>query len=352
MNRDEDSLIGFLIFPGFPMACLTSMIEPLRAANEIAGKEAFRWKLVSEDGKRVEASAKVGFDPDVGLDDCGDLDQLFLLSGPSSCFANPAASEGKLRKFVRHGATVGAVSGGVFPLARAGLLTGYKTSVHWCYEAAFHAEFPDIDASEDVITLDRNRLTASGAAAAFDLSLGLIEKALGPDVAVETACWFQHPLVRGEGVTQRRPTFAAESTQDMLPPLIADAVQMFADHIEDPLNIADVADAVGVSVRQLERMFQKTTGNTPLGYYKSLRMHKARQLLLYSKETMIQIALAVGYSSSAVLAKNYKDVFGIHPREDREKINMFRVRNNAIVPQADRRTGQPVSADISEDVDI
>ncbi len=334
MNRNKDTLIGFLIFPGFPMACLTSMIEPLRAANEIAGKDAFRWKLVSEAGNRVEASAKVGFDPDVSLEDCADLHQLFLLSGPASRFANPTVSEGTLRRLVRHGASVGAISGGIFPLARSGLLTGYATSVHWCYEAAFKAEFPDLDATEDVITIDRNRLTASGAAAAFDLSLNLIENTLGADIATEVACWFQHPLVRGEGVTQRRPTFAAESTQDMLPPLIAEAVQIFSDHIEDPLNIADVADAVGVSVRQLERMFQKTTGNTPLGYYKSLRMHKARQLLLYSKENMIQIALAVGYSSSAVLAKNYQDVFGIHPREDRKKVNMFRVRDNTIVPSA------------------
>ena len=334
MNRNKDMTIGFLIFPGFPMACLTSMIEPLRAANEIAGTDAFSWKIVSEDGARVEASAKVGFDPDMGLDTCDGLDQLFLLSGPSSRFEFPSTSEGKLRKLVRHGASVGAISGGIFPLARSGLLTGYATSVHWCYEAAFKAEFPELDATEDVITIDRNRLTASGAAAAFDLSLALIEDTLGADIATEVACWFQHPLVRGEGVTQRRPTFAAESTQDMLPPLIAKAVQIFADHIEDPLNIADVANAVGVSVRQLERMFQKTTGNTPLGYYKSLRMHKARQLLLYSKESMIQIAISVGYSSSAVLAKNYQDVFGIHPREDRKKINMFRVRENAIVPSA------------------
>ena len=120
----------------------------------------------------------------------------------------------------------------------------------------------------------------------------------------------------------------------MLPPIVRKAVEIFADHIEDPINVADVADAVGVSVRQLERLFQKTTGNTPLGYYKSMRMHKARQLLLYSKDSIIQIAIAVGYSSSASMIKNYIDVFGIHPKEDRKKINIFRVRDNTIVPPA------------------
>jgi transcriptional regulator GlxA family with amidase domain len=334
MTVDKIIQVGFLIFPGFPMACLTSMIEPLRAANEISGKEIFVWKLVSEQGERVEASAKVWFEPDLALDQTDELTQLFVLSGPSSRFDNPVTSEGKLRKLARHGVVMGAVSGGVFPLARAGLLDGHTTSVHWCYEGAFEVEFPDLVATEDVIAIDRRRVTASGAAAAFDLSLHLIEDVMGPGVATEVACWFQHPHVRGEGITQRKPTFNGESTHDMLPPIVRQAVEMFANHIEDPVNIADVADAVGVSVRQLERMFRKTTGMTPLGYYRTIRMKVARQLVLYSKDTMIQIATAVGYASSGTLIQTYEDVFDIHPSKDREKINMFRVRENAIVPRA------------------
>jgi len=262
MNNNEITQIGFLILPGFPMACLTSMIEPLRAANEIAGQTAFGWTLVSETGARVEASAHVWFEPEKALSDCEGLDQLFVLSGPATPFDDPTAAHGKLRKLARHGMVMGAVSGGVFPLARAGLLDGYTTSVHWCYEAAFAAEFPDLTATEDVIMLDRRRMTASGAAAAFDLSLHLIEQSLGAGVATEVACWFQHPLVRGEGVTQRKPNFAAESTSDMLPQVLRDAVDIFSQNIEDPIKVADVADQVGVSVRQLERMFQKTTPRT------------------------------------------------------------------------------------------
>lgn len=332
MHANEKNHIGFLIFPGFPMACLTSMIEPLRAANEIVGRDVFGWTLISEDGERVEASAHVWFDPNVSLVDLQEIEQVYLLSGPSSQFAYPERSNGKLRKLARHGTIMGAISGGVFPLARAGLLDGHTASVHWCYEAAFAEEFPDFLTSTDVITIDKRRLTASGAAAAFDLSLHLIEQALGSDVATEVACWFQHPLVRGQGVSQRKPTFAAESTSDMLPRVVRDAVAMFTDHLEDPLNIGDVANEVGVSVRQLERMFQKTTGSSPLVYYRSLRMHKARQLLLYGKYSMAEVAAAVGYSSSSTLIKNYTDVFGIHPKEDRKKVNMFRVRDNSIVP--------------------
>jgi transcriptional regulator GlxA family with amidase domain len=334
MTANENIQIGFLIFPGFPMSCLTSMIEPLRAANEITGKDLFSWRLVSEDGKRVQASAHVWFEPDLILEDCGKLDRLYVLSGPTSIFSKQSKSNGTLRRLARHGVAMGGISGGVFPLARAGLLDGHITSVHWCYEAAFAAEFPKLEATEHVIVLENECHTASGASAAFDLSLHLIEEAMSADVATEVACWFQHPLVRGLGVTQRKPTFAAEITNDMLPPIVRKAVDIFTSNMEETVKIADVAKDVGVSARQMERLFLRSTGKTPLGYYRSLRMHKARQMLLYGKDSMIQIALAVGYSSTASLSQTYVEVFGIPPKEDRKKINMFRVRENAILPQA------------------
>lgn len=334
MTENKITQIGFLIFPGFPMACLTSMIEPLRVANEISGTEVFAWTLVSEDGARVQASANVWFEPDAALEDCGKLDQLFILSDPASQFTSPQTSNGVMRKLARHGVQMGAISGGIFPLARAGLLEGHVTSVHWVYEAAFAAEFPQLEATEHVIVLGKERLTASGAAAAFDLSLHLIEAAIDANVATEVACWFQHPVVRGQGVTQRKPTFAPEVTNDMLPPMVRKAIDMFAANIEETVKINDVAREVGVSVRQLERVFVQVTGKTPLRYYQSLRMHKARQMLLYGNESMIQIALAVGYSSTASLAKTYIEVFGISPKEDRKKINMFHGREVAELPVA------------------
>jgi transcriptional regulator GlxA family with amidase domain len=140
--------------------------------------------------------------------------------------------------------------------------------------------------------------------------------------------------MRGQGVIQRVPTAGSSSTDDMLPPIVRKAVEMFASHIEDPINVGDVADAVGVSVRQVERMFKKTTGKSPLHYYRAMRMKAARQLVLYSKDTMTEIALAVGYASATPMVQNYEEVFGVHPSDDRAKINMFRVRENVIVPSA------------------
>lgn len=88
MNDVKTQSVGFLIFEGFPMACLTSMIEPLRAANEISGQEAFSWSLVAETMAKRRSSAGISFEPDLALSDLTRPDYLFLLSPPRAQFAN------------------------------------------------------------------------------------------------------------------------------------------------------------------------------------------------------------------------------------------------------------------------
>ena len=318
--------LGFLVLSGFPMACLTSAIGPLRAANEITGKRAFHWQVIGETAGRVESSAAVAFEPDLPLERVADLDYLFLLSGPDGAFANPGRANGQLRRLARAGMRIGAVSGAIFPLARAGLLDGHRVAVHWLYHSAFQAEFPDIEASSSVIEIDRNRLTVAGASSAFDLALGLVEESLGPEVMTEVACWFQHPVIRGEGVAQKTPGYRADRTQDTMPAMIARAIKIFETYLEEPIQIAEVAERLRISARQLDRSFRRYTGRAPLAYYRMLRMKQARQLVLYTKDTLTTIALAVGYGSTTPLVKHYVAEFGITPQEDRAAQAGLRIR--------------------------
>lgn len=311
------------------MACLTSAIEPLRAANEITGKRAFRWSVISEDRLRVESSAEVTFEPTLSLEEAADLDYLFFLSGPDSHFRLPRKAHASLRWMARQGVRLGAFSGGIFPLARAGLLDGHPTSVHWCYEAAFKAEFPEIEARTAVMTLDHSRITAAGATAVFDLMLKLIEDDLGPEIMTEVACWFQHPVVRGPDVVQRTPGYRADRTQDMMPVAVAQAIALFSAHIEDPIQIADVAERVGLSTRQLDRSFRQATGLAPLRYYRMIRMKQARQLVQFSEESLTSIAVAVGYAGSTTMARHYQEEFGLTPQADRAARNTFRQKGTA-----------------------
>lgn len=324
---------GFLLFPGFPMACLTSAIEPLRAANEITGRRDFAWSLIGEETAPVRSSAEVRFDIDLALGDVDGIDHVMLLSPPTAQFVNPRRANAQLRWLDRSGVVLGAFSGGIFPLARSGAMEGYRCSVHWCYEAAFTAEFPHIEASQSVIIRDRRRYTASGAGAVFDLMLRLIEERLGRDTMTEVACWFQHPFVREDDASQKIPVSKAGGTDDMLPEPIRAAIRIFADHIEDPVQIADVAAAVAVSERHLERCFKQATGQSPLKYYRLMRLKKARQRVLYSTDSITEIAQSVGYASSTPMARHYAEAFGVNPADERRRLSGIRGIAGALPPR-------------------
>lgn len=325
--------LGFLMFPGFPMACLTSAIEPLRAANEITGTRAFSWVLLAETMAPVRSSAEVRFTPDEVLDQAQGLDQLYLLSPPTGSFADPRHGPAVLRRLERSGVIMGAFSGGIFPLVRAGLMEGHRCSVHWCYESAFKAEFPKVEPEETVIVRDRRRITASGAGAVFDLMLRLIEEHLGRDITTEVACWFQHPFVRDEDARQKVPVARAGGTADALPLPIRSAIQLFDAHIEDPLRISDVAEAVDMSERNFERLFKRETGQSPLRYYRLVRLTKARQRVLYSDDSLTEIAAAVGYPRSGPMARHYAQAFGVSPQDERKALAGLRGLTGALPPE-------------------
>ncbi|MFL2774353.1 MAG: GlxA family transcriptional regulator [Paracoccaceae bacterium] len=330
MNRNSYR-IGFLIFDGFPMACLTSMIEPLRASNEISDTKSFEWKLFSENADKVEASANVAFETDGKIEEIEKLDALILLSPPNADFIN-SRSVGVIRRLERHGCTIGAVSGGVFLLAKAKVRPNIRYSVHWCYAAAFTNQFPNNISSEQVIETDRNIMTASGAAAAFDLALLLIRSRLGSSVAAEVACWFQHPIMRNQDVKQVIPSLNELEGLEELPELARKAISLVNQKINYPLQVNDIADEIGITSRHLSRIFKEATGESPRQYFRKLRVNAARQMILYTNEKIGEIALSVGFSSASILRSHYIDLFSLSPEEERKKINLFRVNDNSPIP--------------------
>ena len=313
------------------MACLTSMIEPLRASNEISETNSFEWKLFSENADKVEASANVAFETDGKIEEIEKLDALILLSPPNADFIN-SRSVGVIRRLERHGCTIGAVSGGVFLLAKAKVRPNIRYSVHWCYAAAFTNQFPNNISSEQVIETDRNIMTASGAAAAFDLALLLIRSKLGSSIAAEVACWFQHPIMRNQDVKQVRPSLNELEGLEEMPELARKAIALVNQKINYPLQVNDIADEIGITSRHLSRIFKEATGESPRQYFRKLRVNAARQMILYTNEKIGEIALSVGFSSASILRSHYIDLFSLSPEEERKKINLFRVNDNSPIP--------------------
>ncbi len=319
---------------GFPMGCLSSAIEPLRVTNEIIGSEFFEWKLVSEDQRSTKSSAKVNFDNDLDLEKVSDGDFLFILSAPTSKFKNPGRANASIRRLSKAGVSLGAFSAGIFPLAKSGIMEGIQCSVHWCYEYAFRAQFLNVKHSNSVIAIDKNKYTASGAGAVFDLMLTIIEKELGPVLMTEVACWFQHPYIRTPEVTQRRPLQNLDETTHSLPRQVQNAIKVFSENIETTLQVSDVAKCIGISTRHLERLFQKHTSQSPSKYYRNLRLNHARHLVINTNNSLISIAMDTGFSSSSALHLHYKRKYGDAPGKDRQKQNEFRVNKNLAVPSA------------------
>lgn len=313
------------------MACLTSMIEPLRASNEISDTKSFEWKLFSENADKVEASANVAFETDGKIEEIEKLDALILLSPPNADFIN-SRSVGVIRRLERHGCTIGAVSGGVFLLAKAKVRPNIRYSVHWCYAAAFTNQFPNNISSEQVIETDRNIMTASGAAAAFDLALLLVRSRLGSSVAAEVACWFQHPIMRNQDVKQVIPSLNELEGLEEMPELARKAISLVNQKINYPLQVNDIADEIGITSRHLSRIFKEATGESPRKYFRKLRVNAARQMILYTNEKIGEIALSVGFSSASILRSHYIELFSLSPEEERKKINLFRVNDNSPIP--------------------
>jgi transcriptional regulator GlxA family with amidase domain len=259
----------------------------------------------------VRSSASVRFDTDATLAQAAGLDALVCLAPPDAGFLDPRRSGAALRLLARRGVTLGGFSGGVFPLARAQAMGGHRPAVHWCYEAAFAAEFPQLETSRGAIQRERGRITVAGAGAVFDLMLRVIAERGGRALMSEVACWFQHPFVRDENAPQATPVAQAGGTEALLPPPVREAIRLFASHIEDPLAIADVARQVALSTRTLERVFKAATGESPLRYYRRMRLERGRQRVLYSTDTVTEIARAVGYSTSTDFARHYKGLRGL-----------------------------------------
>jgi transcriptional regulator GlxA family with amidase domain len=302
----------FLLVPGFSMMSLSSAIEPLRALNRLVGRPAYRWVLAGLQGEPVEASNGVAFQTVSHHAALPEADFFIVCSG-MRC---PAALEKQhypaIRQAVRRRIQVGALSTGTYMLARAGVLSGYRCTIHWEVRPAFREEFPDLDCTTKIYEIDRDRLTCSGGTAAMDMMLHLIDDSHGADLARGVANQFHHERIRCERDEQR-----GGRLDFLLPPpdKVRQAIGLMETHIENPLPLPEIGRRVALSPRQLERLFQRHTGMSPLRYYIQLRVERARELLIYSDRLIIDVAVSAGFTSTSHFASWYKRIYGSRPLE-------------------------------------
>ncbi|MSP87745.1 MAG: GlxA family transcriptional regulator [Alphaproteobacteria bacterium] len=309
--------IAFFLVPKFSMIAFTAALEALRLANRLSGKALYSWHVVSKDGKPVEASNGLMLMADHALDALDRFPTAILCSGIDAHLYRDEGVFARLRRLARQGVEIGAVCTGSHVLARAGLLQGYRCTIHWENLGSFTEEFPDIEVSSELIEVDRDRFTCAGGIAAADLMLHAIAQRHGQELAAAISDQFILDRIRDPHDPQRVPLRARLGIGH--PKLVEVVAQMEASQ-EEPLAHEELARRVGLSRRQLERLFRRFLKTTPGHYYLKLRLTRARLLLTQTTMAVIDVALACGFVSASHFSKCYRDFHGRTPREERRAL--------------------------------
>lgn len=308
--------VGFLLIPGFALMSYASAIEPLRAANRLAEKPLYAWHHISLDGKPVAASngASIVADHAVGAD--LDIENLFVCAGGNPALFRHAPTLRWLRKLARKGVRIVGVSGGPYLLARAGLLAGYRFTIHWEHVPAFTEEFPELRLTRSLFEIDRDRATCAGGVAALDMMHDLIEADHGRNLAAAVNDWFLHSQIRKGNRPQR---MALQHRYGVSHAGLIKVLAHMEAHLEDTKSRADFAKVAGVSPRQLGRLFRAHLGVTPGEHYTHLRLERARDLLRQTALPIVEVAMACGFVSAAHFSRRYRGRFGRPPRAERQR---------------------------------
>ncbi|MGY2843497.1 transcriptional regulator GlxA family with amidase domain [Bradyrhizobium sp. USDA 4509] len=313
-DRDRPRRIGFLLIPGFALMSYASAVEPLRAANVLAGKNLYRWRHISIRGSDIAASNGVRIQADASISNAGRLDLIVVCAGGNPQAFDHPPTFAFLRKAARHGVQLGGVSAGPYLLARAGLLEGYRCTVHWEHIPAFTETFPFLHLSRSLFEIDRDRFTCAGGIAALDMMHAMIRIHHGARLAAAVSDWFLQTEVRRGDLAQRlSPT---ERFGVYHPKLVATLSRM-EQNIEAPLAPKQLAKLADMSLRQLERLFSLHLRSTIKRRYIQLRLEHARLLLRQTTLPVSQIALATGFSTQMHFSRVYRRLYGVAPRQER-----------------------------------
>jgi transcriptional regulator GlxA family with amidase domain len=318
--------IGFLLAPNFALMSYASAIEPLRAANLIAGADLYEIMPLSVDGCAVTSSSGVSVE-------CGDVSALgggchilFVCAGGSPRdWSMPENIYGALRRFARQGVRLGGISSGAYILAAAGLLDNRDFTIHWEHAPALRETFPDLTPRQARHVIDGDRITCAGGVAPLDMMHALIAGRMGGHFARRVSDWYLHALLSEPEAPQRGSSAERFGTHH---PALLTVLEKMEATIEKPLTRQSMARLSGISVRHLDRLFAQHLNAGFLQTYRNIRLAHARRLLEQSPLSVSEVAYATGFSSAGHFARCFRQTFGTTPTAMRIKFPL----NPDIIP--------------------
>jgi transcriptional regulator GlxA family with amidase domain len=224
-----------------------------------------------------------------------------------------------------HGAYIAGVCMGSGYLAEAGLLDGRKATTHWALSDNFKRRYPDVDWRPDMFVTEDSRLLCSGGlTAAADVSLYLVEKLCGHEVAVQTA--------KALLLNMPRANQSGYAMLPLSPPHNDDAVRgaehMLQSRFREEICVDDLASGAGMSARNFLRRFKAATGRLPSDYLRAVRIESAKAMLEHERASVQSIAASVGYSDISFFRTLFKRATGMTPAEYRANFAAAAVRQH------------------------
>ncbi|WP_316014197.1 GlxA family transcriptional regulator [Roseobacter sp. HKCCA0434] len=313
-GQDKPQEFVFLLMNNYSLLSFACAIEPLRLANWAAGQELYSWSLIAEGGETVHCSNGQETLVNGGLDEVGRDQTLLVCAGTDVKGATTKGILQYLRREARRGVVIGGLCTATWPMAKAGLLDGKRCTIHWDNRDSFVEEFPEADLSQALYTMDGNRLSCAGGSASADLMLRLISDRHGQELANRVADQMIYTTIRNDREEQR---LSVPTRIGVRHPKLASVIHAMEENIEEPVSPARLAEDVGMSTRQLERLFRRYLNRSPKRYYMELRLQKAKNLLMQTDMTVINVALACGFTSPSHFSKCYRAHFSTTPYRER-----------------------------------
>ncbi len=313
---DDTEIIGILLIEGYPIIPFSCVVDSLRAANRLSDKKLYHWEYFAPDSEPVAASCGITV-PTRVLSDAKNLTTLIIVAPNTAQNFDDANTIRLLKAMDRQKVNLGSASSGSFILARAGLLDECSSTIHWENIPVFKELYPQLEVTFTLYEIAERRFTCSGGIAALDMMLKLIENQYGRQLAQQISQQFQHDRIRTEIDSQQ---MADRMDLAMNAPKLIDVINLMENNIEVPLSLPSIAAKCKLSLRQIERLFHKYRDVTPSQYYLSLRLMHAKQLLLNTNHSVIDISLATGFETQSYFTACYRKHFGSSPRNHRSQV--------------------------------
>ncbi|QIE42588.1 GlxA family transcriptional regulator [Meridianimarinicoccus aquatilis] len=304
----------FVLLPRFSLLAFSAAVEALRVANRMSDRAIYEWTIIGDSGEEAVSSSGTSIRLNGDLIELARDDHIIVCGGLDVHDATTKRLLNWLRREARRGCPIGGLCTGAYVLAEAGLLDGKRATIHWENQDSFAEQFEDVMLTKSVFTMDGPRFTTAGGTASIDLMLKLIARQAGEDVASAVADQLIYSSIRTDQDVQR---LSIPTRIGVRHPKLATVIKQMESNIEEPISPAILARDVGLSTRQLERLFRRYLSRSPKRYYMELRLSKARNLLMQTDMSVINVALACGFTSPSHFSKCYRAQYDTTPYRER-----------------------------------